>query len=83
MLERGEGALGRDFVFLCVLWLFFYPLFSITITITIICGSSISQFPIPDWRDGACLGGADRDRTDDLLNAIQALFLLSYGPMQD
>ena len=31
----------------------------------------------------AYLGGADRDRTDDLLNAIQALFLLSYGPMQD
>ena len=28
-------------------------------------------------------GGADRDRTDDLLNAIQALFRLSYGPMQD
>src|SRR4029434_5993331 len=26
------------------------------------------------------LGGADRDRTDDLLNAIQALSQLSYGP---
>jgi hypothetical protein len=25
-------------------------------------------------------GGADRDRTDDLLNAIQALSQLSYGP---
>ena len=25
-------------------------------------------------------GGADRDRTDDLLNANQALFQLSYGP---
>tara|TARA_A100001037_G_scaffold192492_1_gene172202 strand:+ start:3281 stop:3532 length:252 start_codon:yes stop_codon:yes gene_type:complete len=24
--------------------------------------------------------GADQDRTDDLLNAIQALFQLSYGP---
>ena len=27
-------------------------------------------------------GGADRDRTDDLLNAIQALSQLSYGPTQ-
>ncbi len=26
-------------------------------------------------------GGADRDRTDDLLNAIQALSQLSYGPI--
>src|SRR4030095_13978571 len=26
------------------------------------------------------IGGADRDRTDDLLNAIQALSQLSYGP---
>ena len=26
-------------------------------------------------------GGAGRDRTDDLLNAIQALSQLSYGPM--
>jgi hypothetical protein len=25
-------------------------------------------------------GGADRSRTDDLLNAIQALSQLSYGP---
>jgi hypothetical protein len=25
-------------------------------------------------------GGADRDRTDDLYNAIVALFQLSYGP---
>ena len=25
-------------------------------------------------------GGADRDRTDDLLHAMQALFQLSYGP---
>ena len=29
---------------------------------------------------GAGVGGADRDRTDDLLNAIQALSQLSYGP---
>ncbi len=27
------------------------------------------------------LGGADRDRTDDLLHAMQALFQLSYGPI--
>jgi hypothetical protein len=26
------------------------------------------------------IGGARRDRTDDLLNANQALFQLSYGP---
>lgn len=26
-------------------------------------------------------GGANRDRTDDLLNAIQALSQLSYGPI--
>ena len=26
------------------------------------------------------IGGADRDRTDDLLNAIQALSQLSYSP---
>ena len=26
-------------------------------------------------------GGADRDRTDDLHNAIVALFQLSYGPV--
>ena len=29
---------------------------------------------------GNDFGGADRDRTDDLLNAIQALSQLSYGP---
>ena len=28
------------------------------------------------------IGGADRDRTDDLLNANQALFQLSYGPFK-
>ena len=27
------------------------------------------------------IGGARRDRTDDLLNANQALFQLSYGPL--
>ena len=30
---------------------------------------------------GTGLGGAGRDRTDDLLNAIQALSQLSYGPI--
>ena len=29
------------------------------------------------------IGGADRDRTDDLLNANQALFQLSYGPEEN
>ena len=29
------------------------------------------------------VGGADRDRTDDLLNAIQALSQLSYSPTKD
>jgi hypothetical protein len=28
-------------------------------------------------------GGAERDRTDDLLNAIQALSQLSYSPIQE
>jgi|GEM_PF-1392554 hypothetical protein len=31
--------------------------------------------------DPAKDGGARRDRTDDLLNANQALFQLSYGPI--
>ncbi len=36
---------------------------------------------IADRLAAACeVGGADRDRTDDLLNAIQALSQLSYGP---
>ena len=29
---------------------------------------------------GTGLGGAGRDRTDDLVNAIHALSQLSYGP---
>ena len=32
-------------------------------------------------KTGAYLCGANRDRTDDLLNAIQALSQLSYGPV--
>ena len=28
----------------------------------------------------ALFGGADRSRTDDLINAIDALYQLSYGP---
>jgi hypothetical protein len=36
------------------------------------------------WTDGRGrvegIGGADEDRTHDLLNAIQALSQLSYGP---
>jgi hypothetical protein len=30
-----------------------------------------------------CFGGADADRTRDLLNAIQALSQLSYSPTDD
>ena len=32
---------------------------------------------------GYCGGGADQDRTGDLLNAIQALSQLSYSPTGD
>ena len=32
-------------------------------------------------KTGAYFCGANRDRTDDLLNAIQALSQLSYGPI--
>jgi hypothetical protein len=35
-----------------------------------------TQVPLDRDRDG----GAERDRTVDLLNAIQALSQLSYGP---
>jgi hypothetical protein len=44
------------------------------------------------WRDGFCRwryasivegGGARRDRTADLLHAMQALSQLSYGPFRD
>ena len=34
----------------------------------------------PDGAFGFLYGGAGRDRTDDLLNAIQALSQLSYSP---
>ena len=37
----------------------------------------IREGPIPLYG----IGGADRDRTDDLHNAIVALFQLSYGPI--
>ena len=30
-----------------------------------------------------CYGGDGRDRTDDLLNAIQALSQLSYAPIKE
>ena len=35
------------------------------------------------WQAGASGGGANRDRTDDLLRARQALSQLSYGPSFD
>jgi hypothetical protein len=39
--------------------------------------------PIPSSLEmaGQSIGGANRNRTDDLLNAIQALSQLSYGPI--
>ncbi len=45
------------------------------------CGYLSYPWFIDGWRVKD--GGADRDRTDDLLNAIQALFQLSYGPTKD
>ncbi len=33
-----------------------------------------------NYENNSHIGGADRDRTDDLLHAMQALFQLSYGP---
>ena len=36
--------------------------------------------PIDYTVENITIGGARRDRTDDLLNANQALFQLSYGP---
>ena len=39
-------------------------------------GSAIGPCPAPSG-----VGGPDRDRTDDLLDANQALSQLSYGPM--
>ena len=42
------------------------------------CSNQLSYGPIKSTPQN---GGADRDRTDDLLNANQALFQLSYGPL--
>ena len=44
------------------------------------CSNQLSYEPLP-LNDP--IGGAGRDRTDDLLNANQALFQLSYGPKND
>ena len=35
-----------------------------------------------DFRENQCFGGDKRDRTADLLNAIQALSQLSYTPIE-
>ena len=43
------------------------------------CGYAVAGF-VPNQGSETKPGGADRDRTDDLLNAIQALSQLSYGP---
>ena len=42
------------------------------------CGKTSLRPPNGGRRRGE--GGDDRDRTDDLLNAIQALYQLSYIP---
>lgn len=41
-----------------------------------------TPFPVFTGKGGSYHGGAGRDRTDDLLNAIQALSQLSYSPIQ-
>ena len=43
------------------------------------CSNQLSYEPVQKHKPTQ-IGGADRDRTDDLLNANQALFQLSYGP---
>ena len=40
----------------------------------------LTEEGIGEWLRHDDVGGADRDRTDDLLNAIQALSQLSYSP---
>src|SRR4051812_33066157 len=53
------------------------------------CHSPLTSAVGRDWRktcvsrsrgDACCLGGARRDRTDDLMLAKHALYQLSYGP---
>ena len=40
-----------------------------------------NERPLPQGRKGAGgVNGADRDRTDNLLDATEALSQLSYGP---
>ncbi len=41
------------------------------------------QFYLAGWQQKKAAGGANRDRTDDLYNAIVALSQLSYGPTLD
>ena len=38
------------------------------------------RFDVKNLEIFICIGGATRDRTADLLNAIQALSQLSYSP---
>ena len=42
--------------------------------------SMARQFP---FRNGTGIGGADRDQTDDLVVANDALYQLSYCPMEE
>ena len=46
----------------------------------LLLGMAQMYFLTPSGRAIHRGGGADRDRTDDLLNAIQALSQLSYSP---
>ena len=43
-------------------------------------GTRKPNFPLPDRPNAWKVGGARRDRTADLLHAMQALSQLSYGP---
>ncbi len=43
---------------------------------------SALRFGAASFTSRAKAGGADKDRTCDLLNAIQALYQLSYDPNQ-
>ncbi len=45
-------------------------------------GGFFEVFVLPS-REAAKVGGARRNRTADLLNAIQALSQLSYGPIRE
>ena len=58
-----------------------------TLALSTRCSNQLSYGTVPtsiydtvERNEDSKTGGARRDRTDDLLNANQALFQLSYGP---